>query len=200
MKCVKSLGAYDEDGNLRDKPVLAIGPVMEKGEGDDLPNGLNHANYIDKKGYYAIDRFFSDCEGVFKALSKVVIGVLSPHITTEVDCESLFSMAGHQNHPNRNRLAAEGYERMVMAKHRMSRIYCCPEKVKREFIERFKKNAWSNEQDRDDIEFWEQQKLEYLEENPTHKDLFEEDENESDEDGEDVGDMRGEEGGFCVQQ
>ena len=75
-----------------------------------------------------------------------------------------------------------------MAKHRMSRIYCCPEKVKREFIERFKKNAWSNKQDRDDIEFWEQQKLEYLEENPTHKDLFEEDENDSDEDGEDVGD------------
>ena len=72
----------------------------------------------------------------------------------------------------------------------MSRIYCCPEKVKvkREFIERFKKNAWSNEEDRDGIEFWEQQKLEYLEENPTHKDLFEEDENESDEDGEDVGD------------
>ena len=38
-------------------------------------------------------------------------------------------------------------------------------KVKREFIERFKKNAWSNEEDRDDIDFWEQQKLEYLEEN-----------------------------------
>ena len=40
---------------------------------------------------------------IFKGLSKVFIGTLAPHITTEVDCESLFSQAKHAAHPSRNR-------------------------------------------------------------------------------------------------
>ena len=57
-----------------------------------------------------------------------------------------------------------------MAKHRICRIYCCPVKVLNEFMERWKNKSWSEEEeeDRDDIEFWEQQKKEYLEQNPTH--------------------------------
>ena len=35
-------------------------------------------------------------------------------------------------------------------------------------MERWKNKSWSEEEDRDDIEFWEQQKKEYLEQNPTH--------------------------------
>jgi len=41
-------------------------------------------------------------------------------------------------------------------------------KVLNEFMERWKNKSWSEEEDRDDIEFWEQQKKEYLEQNPTH--------------------------------
>ena len=36
------------------------------------------------------------------------------------------------------------------------------------FLERWKKDAWSKKEDRDDVVFWEQQKKEYLEMNPTH--------------------------------
>ena len=36
------------------------------------------------------------------------------------------------------------------------------------FMERQKNKAWSKEQDRNDVEFWEQQKEEFLQKNPTH--------------------------------
>ena len=32
----------------------------------------------------------------------------------------------------------------------------------------WKQDAWSDKEDRDDVEFWEQQQKEYLEFNPTH--------------------------------
>ena len=50
-------------------------------------------------------------------ISKAFIGTLAPHITTEVDCESLFSQAGHAAHPNRNRTISETFERLAMGKH-----------------------------------------------------------------------------------
>jgi hypothetical protein len=39
-------------------------------------------------------------------------------------------------------------------------LLCCPEKVKMEFleIERWRKKAWSEKEDRNDMAFWEQQK------------------------------------------
>jgi len=40
-------------------------------------------------------------------------------------------------------------------------------KVLNEFMERWKKNAWSKEEDRD-VEFWEQQKQEFLHDNATY--------------------------------
>jgi len=167
MKPTKSLGSYDQDGNPLADPVLVIGEVISKGE--DLPSGKNHADYIDKKGYYDVVKCLQDHKtSEFKGLSKVFIGTLAPHITTEVDCESLFSQAGHAAHPNRNRTVAETFERLAMGKHRLSRICCSPEKAKVEFIEQWKKNSWSESKDRDDLAFWEQQKKEYLELNPGH--------------------------------
>ena len=49
-----------------------------------------------------------------------------------------------------------------MAKHRLGRIYCDREKVKREFIFRWKNQKFIEKEDTDNIEFWEQQKEEYL--------------------------------------
>ena len=160
MQNTKCLGTYDDDGHPRDTPVLSFGKVIGKEE--DLPSGKNHADYINKKGKHDIVQYFQDHAEAFPSLSKIFIRTLAPHITTEVDCESLFSQAGHAAHPNRNRTVAETFERLVMAKHRISRIYCCPVKVLNDFMERRKKNAWSAEEDRNDIEFWEQQKDEYL--------------------------------------
>ena len=82
------------------------------------------------------------------------VGKLAPHITNEVDCESLFSQAGHAAQPNCNRTVAETFELLVMAKNRMARIYCCPEKVKREFMRKNKDKDWNEKEDRDDIMFW----------------------------------------------
>ena len=95
---------------------------------------------------------------MFRGLENVFVRQLAPHITTEVDCESLFSQAGHSAQPNRNRTVAETLERLVMDKHHMARIYCCPEKVKREFMRRKKDKNWNKKEDRDDIMFWDQQK------------------------------------------
>jgi hypothetical protein len=114
--------------------------VIQKG--DDLPSGKNHADYIDPKRKYDIVRYMQDHKENFFGMSKAFIGTLAPHITTEVDCESLFSQAGHAAHPNRN-------------KHRLSRIYCSQNKVKKEFLDLWKKNAWSEKEDRDDFAFWE---------------------------------------------
>jgi hypothetical protein len=63
---------------------------------------------------------------------------------------------------------AETFKHLVIGKHCLSRIYCSQNKVKKEFLERWKKNAWSDKEDRDDLAFWEKQKKEYLEVNPTH--------------------------------
>ena len=59
------------------------------------------------------------------------------------------------------------------AKHRLSRIFCCKTKVLNEFLERSKTKNWSEDDDRDDVEFWEQQqKQEYLKNNPSHAGMF----------------------------
>ena len=55
-----------------------------------------------------------------------------------------------------------------------------------EFLERWRKKLWSDDDDRDDVAFWDQQKEEYLNENPSHKAMFageEEDDNDGEESG-----------------
>ena len=114
MEKTKSLGAYDDDNNPREIPVLAFEQVIKKE--DDLPSGKN------SKGKYDLVKYFWDHKDTFPGLSKVFIGTLAPHITTEVDCESLFSQAEHaSHHPNCNRTVAETF--VVMGKHRLSRIF-----------------------------------------------------------------------------
>ena len=39
-------------------------------------------------------------------------------------------------------------------------------------MERLKNKNWSEDDDRDDLEFWEQQKQEYLQSNPSHAGMF----------------------------
>ena len=61
-----------------------------------------------------------------------------------------------------------------MAKHRLNRTYCCPKMAKKEFLERHNTKEWSGKEDRDDLAFWDEQKREYLKENPTHSAFFDE--------------------------
>eukprot|EP00956_Cyclotella_meneghiniana_P023141 scaffold44550_cov54-Cyclotella_meneghiniana.AAC.16 len=83
----------------------------------------------------------------------------------------------------RARTIAKTFERLSMSKHRLSRIYCCRKRVIAEFLERLSKKLWSNDDDHGDVAFWDQQKEEYLNENPCHEAIFageEEDDNDGD--------------------
>ncbi|EJK60290.1 hypothetical protein THAOC_19381 [Thalassiosira oceanica] len=77
------------------------------------------------------------------------MGKLAPHSTSEANCESLFSESGHLAKPHMNRVSNETFERLVIAKHRMSRIYCSPAKVKEEFLRRWKGKLFGKDEDRD---------------------------------------------------
>ena len=46
--------------------------------------------------------------------------------------------------------------------------------AKKKFLERHNKKEWSKKEDYDDLAFWDQQKREYLKDNPTHSALFDE--------------------------
>ena len=71
--------------------VLVIGEVISS-EITSRPLGRNCADYIDKKGNYDVVKYLQDPKASkFKGLSKVCIIMLASHITSEVDCESLFS-------------------------------------------------------------------------------------------------------------
>ena len=71
---------------------------------------------------YDIVGYMEYHKSMFRGLANVFVGKLAPHITTEVDCESLYSQAGHAAQPNHNRTVAEIFERLVIANHRMARI------------------------------------------------------------------------------
>ena len=55
MKASKVLGAFNVDGDPREKPVYSIGAVVERGA--DLPSGHNHAEYVDPSGHYDIVQY-----------------------------------------------------------------------------------------------------------------------------------------------
>ena len=40
-----------------------------------------------------------------------------------------------------------------MEKNRIEHVYCCPDKVKNDFIDQCKSNNWNKKEDLDDIEF-----------------------------------------------
>ena len=95
-----------------------------KKRGKDLPSGRNIADYIDERGIFDLLLFFIDHKRQLESLSNVVIGQLAPHSTAEVDCESLFSEAGALALPSRSRTKVEMFERLIMGKHRLARVYC----------------------------------------------------------------------------
>ena len=128
-----------------------------------MKGGHNHANYVDKRGRYCIVKYINDHQDMFPSIGSVGIGQLCPHITTEVDCESLFSQAGHLSNPRRARTGICMYERLVVGKHRMHHIHCHIPKVKKLFLDRWKAKSWTEKEERDDKEFLELEKELYAE-------------------------------------
>ena len=91
-------------------------------------------------------------------MSNVYCGRLGPWCPTEVGCETLFSNAGHLNDPRRMMMRIRMYERLVIGKHRMERIYFLTEEILRRYMKRFRDNSWDEEEERDDRDYLEQEK------------------------------------------
>ncbi|KAL7474787.1 hypothetical protein ACHAW6_000739 [Cyclotella cf. meneghiniana] len=121
MKPIKVLGAIDDVGDPRET-VYEIGLVIKLGK--NLNNrSRNHADYVDERGYDIVC-YLTDFADRFPSLYHVCIGQLSPHISTEVDCESLFSQAGCMSHPRRAHTNIRTNEWLMIGKHCLQRIYC----------------------------------------------------------------------------
>jgi hypothetical protein len=175
MKPLVVLGAIDEGGQPRE-PIYAFGPVIEKGE--NLPGGRNLADYIDHKGHFAIVRYVTDHKAKFPTLNKVIVGQVAPHISTEVDVESLFSQSGFLANPRRSKLGNKYYERLVFTKHRLGRIYCHEPKVMRVFLKRWKNNDWEEKEEKEASDFLAVEKEIYLQYFPHNKAMFYDDDND----------------------
>ena len=115
------LGFNDNDGNPQD-PIYAIGEVITPEI--NLPTKMNHAQYIDKSGDYDILSYRFDHKKIFPGIFHVGVGQICPHVTMEVDCESLFSQAGFLADAHRAKTLVRFYERLVITKHRLHCIYC----------------------------------------------------------------------------
>ena len=90
-----------------------------------------------------------------------------------MDCESLFSEAGFLANPRRSQTNVRLYERLVVTKHPLGRIYCHLPAVKELYIKRWKEKSWDEQEERDAKEFLEVEKKIHLEMFPNNKELFE---------------------------
>ena len=111
----------------------------------------------------------------------VCVGQICPHISTEVDCESLFSEAGFLADPRRSLTNVRLYERLVIVKHRLGRIYCHIPTVKELYLRHWKENDWAEHEERDANEFLELEKEIYLEMFPQNEQLVEDDDEDDEE-------------------
>ena len=112
---MKKLETYDDNGKPKVVPTYFIGVVANRGS--DLPMGKNHSDYVNTNGKYDIVEFITDHCKDLKYLYNVAVGKLAPPITTEVDCEYLFTMAFHISHQKHSRTTVETFEILVIAKH-----------------------------------------------------------------------------------
>ena len=83
--------------------MYELGPVHEKGD-DFYVRGdtrLNHANYMDRKGYFEIFQFYEETKFIYSGSANTFLGKLGHRSCQEADCETLFSMSGYKSDPRR---------------------------------------------------------------------------------------------------
>ena len=122
-----SLGAIDHIFNPRE-PYISI-------DQKTLPSGHNHPDYIYDKCYYNIVQFFVDHQKPFPEFYNVAVDKLAHHITTEVDCESLFRQAGHLSNPTCSSTKIKTFELLIIANHHTHQIYYFPDNVKKLYVQ-----------------------------------------------------------------
>ena len=177
MEPVRVLGAFTADDDPRPNPVYAIGPVIEKGQSFMVTKGnanqkCNHANFIDKSGHYDLMSYLDLLREECPAIYEIGRGLVGSHVSSEVDCESLFSQADLVADSRRSCMDIRFYERLVMAKHRLGRVYCHIPDVVDLYMKRWRENDWKEAEERDANEFLELEKEIYLEKFPRNKEIF----------------------------
>ena len=115
-------------------------------------------------------------------VSNTVIGELASRTPTEVGMEGFFGICGHVSDARRLMQEIRLYERLVIGKHRLQRIYLSRDKIKSRFMERFKNNSWDEKEERENLEYLETEKDIWLEECPIMAArLFQEEEDDNEE-------------------
>ena len=135
MKSSKVLDALGYEDDPIDEPVYVFGSVVKQGW--KLESGHNHSDYVDKTGYYNITKYIDDHKEYFLSVTNFGIGRICPHVTAEVDCESLFSEANHLALPKHAQTRIRMYKKLVMIKRRLGCIYCHRNDVKDLYIKKW---------------------------------------------------------------
>ena len=100
-------------------------------------------------------QFFVDQNKILPSLYNFAVVHLAPHITTEDGLNAIFSQAGHLSNPTCSRTKIKTFEWLIISKHRMHNIYCCPDKERELYLHRIKDKTWDEELERDDRSFLE---------------------------------------------
>ena len=115
-------------------------------------------------------------------VSNIVIGELASRTPTEVGIEGFFSICGHVSDARKLMQEIRLYERLVIGRHRLQRIYLSREKIRNRFMERFKNNSWDEKDERENLEYLEAEKGIWLEESPAMAArMFQEEEDDNEE-------------------
>ena len=118
-------------------------------------------------------QLFVDHKKILPALYNVAVDQLVPHITTEVECEYLFSQEGHLYYPIHFSTKTKTFELLLIAEHRMHRIYCCPNKVNTIYLHIMKDKTRYGKLERDDRIVLDLEKKIYLDMFPHNEGVFE---------------------------
>ena len=141
-----SLGPMDEMETPR---ILSLWLEPSVNEAWTCQPGRNHADHIDKHGYYDIIKMLKDHKEIFPGINNVGVGQYGPYISTEVYFENLFNKSGYISQPNRANKRIRKFERSVISKHRLQRIFCDHKKVERFHLKRHANNEWDDNGERD---------------------------------------------------
>ena len=163
------LVTMDKNGNPQDH-IITIVPVSKIGM--NLPYGKNHADYIDKHGYYEIFKILEDHKEIFPGIDNVGVGQHGLYISTEVYCEILFNQYGYISQPRRANTKTRIFVRLVNSKNCLQRIFCDPKKVEKLCMKCHANNEWDHNGERDDKTFLQVEKEIYIEMFPHNKAVF----------------------------
>ena len=89
-----------------------------------------------------------------------------------MDFESIFNQYGYISQQKRSNTNIRIFERLVISKQRLQRIFCNPKKVEKFHLKRHVNNEWDDNGERDNKTFLQVEKEIYLDMFPHNKAVF----------------------------